>query len=217
MKTPRTYHRIVLALAGALLLTKAQVFAQDSASNVTVTQETYCRAETDRAMANFAKLAGGVNRWFHYRSVTPLDKQTVVRMNKDTLYSGAVVDTSKGATITVPEIADGRYFSVLQVNPSADCDQQGEEFQEGETKNVGANGRKSKRETDEDNYDQSGSDSAGDGTGESRREAEITNKAPAIEAKVPNDPATFNHSNAAKDECALSFACHRIDRWNPEI
>jgi hypothetical protein len=78
-----------------------------------VTQENYCRAETDRTFANTIKLAGGVNKFVHFRRVTPLDQQTVVRMNKDTLYSAAVVDTSKGATITVPEITDGRYFSVL--------------------------------------------------------------------------------------------------------
>ena len=86
-----------------------------------VTQANYCHAESDRTFANISKLAGGVNRWFHYRSVTPLDNQTVVRMNKDTLYSGAVVDTSNGATVTVPDITDGRYFSVLQVDNDHYC------------------------------------------------------------------------------------------------
>lgn len=86
-----------------------------------VTQETYCRAETDRAFANISKLSGGVNRFFHYRRVTPLDNQTVVRMNKDTLYSGGVVDTSRGATITVPQIPVGRYFSVLLVDNDHYC------------------------------------------------------------------------------------------------
>jgi hypothetical protein len=86
-----------------------------------VTQENYCRAETDRTFSNIAKSAGGVNQWLHYRNVTPLDRQTVVRMNKDTLYSGAIVDTSKGATITVPPIDDGRYFSVLQVDNDHYC------------------------------------------------------------------------------------------------
>jgi hypothetical protein len=47
---------------------------------------------------------------------TPLDKQTVVRMNKDTLYAAAIVDTEKGATLTVPEMPDGRYFSVMLVD-----------------------------------------------------------------------------------------------------
>lgn len=59
-----------------------------------------------------AKQAGGVNLLFHFRKPTPLDKQTVIRMNKDTLYSMGVVDTEGGATITVPKIPDGRYASV---------------------------------------------------------------------------------------------------------
>jgi hypothetical protein len=42
-------------------------------------------------------------------------------MNKDTLYSGAVVDTSKGATITMPEIPAGRYASILMVDNDHYC------------------------------------------------------------------------------------------------
>ncbi len=81
-----------------------------------VTQANYPRAETDRTFSNIAALAGSVNRFWFIRDVTPLDKQTVVRMNKDTLYAGAVVDTSRGGTITVPEVSDGRYFSVLMID-----------------------------------------------------------------------------------------------------
>ncbi|MCU0921867.1 MAG: DUF1254 domain-containing protein, partial [Burkholderiaceae bacterium] len=65
---------------------------------------------------NIAQMAGGVNRFYHFRSATPLDKQTVIRMNRDTLYSGAVIDTSKGATLTVPPMPAGRYFSVLLID-----------------------------------------------------------------------------------------------------
>ncbi len=87
----------------------------ESISQVTpikVTPETYIRAESDRQFNDIVKLAGGLNRFFHFRSTTPLDKQNVVRMNRDTLYSLAVVDTSKGATITVPVLPEGRYVSV---------------------------------------------------------------------------------------------------------
>jgi len=61
---------------------------------VKVTPENYIRAETDRNFHNFLGLTGGVNRFFHIRKPTPLDKQTVIRMNLDTLYSFAIVDTS---------------------------------------------------------------------------------------------------------------------------
>ena len=44
-----------------------------------------------------------------------LDDPTVIRSNRDTLYSGAIVDISKGATLTIPE-TNGRYVSVMVVN-----------------------------------------------------------------------------------------------------
>jgi hypothetical protein len=43
----------------------------------------------------------GAHKPLHFRRPTPLDRQNIVRMNRDTLYSMAVVDTSKGATIRV--------------------------------------------------------------------------------------------------------------------
>ncbi|MCP9850709.1 DUF1254 domain-containing protein [Cyanobium sp. Morenito 9A2] len=87
-----------------------------SEAGVKVTPETYIRAETDRQFAEIVKMAGGVNRFYHFRTPTPLDKQNVVRMNRDTLYSMGIVDTSKGATISVPELPKGRYASVYLVD-----------------------------------------------------------------------------------------------------
>jgi hypothetical protein len=99
--------------AGATPTAPAQAQA---AGSVKVTPETYIRAETDRSFHNIEQLAGGVNRLYHFRSPTPLDKQTVVRMNKDTLYSAGVVDTAGGATITLPEVPPGRYMSILLID-----------------------------------------------------------------------------------------------------
>ena len=73
------------------------------------------RAETDRMFAAIQAQAGGVNQLFHNRAPTPVDRQTVIRMNRDTLYSGAIVDISAGATIVVPD-AGRRYLSVMIVN-----------------------------------------------------------------------------------------------------
>ena len=82
-----------------------------------VTPDTYVRAETDFAFAGFQANAGGrVNRFFYITRPTPLDEQTVVRMNRDTLYAGSVVDTEGGATVTIPEFPDNRYFSVLVID-----------------------------------------------------------------------------------------------------
>jgi hypothetical protein len=85
-------------------------------SSIKVTPETFIRAESDRMFFGVAQQAGGVNRFFHYRRLPRLDEQFVVRINKDTLYSIAVVDTAGGATITVPEIPAGRYMSVYLVD-----------------------------------------------------------------------------------------------------
>jgi hypothetical protein len=90
-------------------------------ANTLVTPETYIRAESDRQFGVVAKMAGGVNRFYHFRRPTPLDKQNVVRMNRDTLYSMAVVDTSKGATITVPELPKDRYVSVYLADNDHYC------------------------------------------------------------------------------------------------
>src|SRR5512137_1877549 len=88
---------------------------------VKVTPENYIRAETDRNFQNFLGLTGGVNRFFHVRRPTPLDQQPVIRMNLDTLYSGAVVDTSKGATITLPEVPAGRLISAQIIDNDHYC------------------------------------------------------------------------------------------------
>jgi hypothetical protein len=88
---------------------------------VKVIPETYIRAESDRRFDDVAKMAGGVNRLYHFRSPTPLDKQNIVRMNRDTLYSMGIVDTSKGATISVPELPTNRYASAYLVDNDHYC------------------------------------------------------------------------------------------------
>ncbi len=79
-----------------------------------VTLHTFVRAETDTAIKLIYNQVGfGVLH--HNRVPTPLNEQMVIRMNRDTLYSTAVLDLSKPATITLPE-ADGRYMSLQVVN-----------------------------------------------------------------------------------------------------
>jgi hypothetical protein len=80
-----------------------------------VTVDAFVRAETDRLFETLVAQAGGVNRLCHHRTPTPLDDQPVIRMNRDTLYSFAIVDLAAGAVLTVPDAA-GRYLSVMIVN-----------------------------------------------------------------------------------------------------
>lgn len=87
-----------------------------SITAVKVTPENFIRAETDRMFRDIQNMSGKINTYYHFRQPTPLDKQTVIRMNRDTLYSGAIIDTEGGATITMPEIPDGRYASILIID-----------------------------------------------------------------------------------------------------
>src|SRR6476646_7795085 len=80
-----------------------------------VNADNFAVAETHRMMAGLQRDAGGVNQFSHNRKPAAIDKQTVIRMNRDTLYSFAVVDISAGATLTVPDSGE-RYLSVMIVN-----------------------------------------------------------------------------------------------------
>lgn len=80
-----------------------------------VTLDNFVRAETNRMFAGLERQAGGINRWGHVRQPVALDQQTVIRMNRDTLYSMAVIDITAGAEITIPD-AGTRYLSVMIVN-----------------------------------------------------------------------------------------------------
>lgn len=85
-----------------------------SPDGITVTSASYPTNETSRQLLKNQDLAG-VNNLLHKRQLTPTDQQPVVRMNRDTYYSLAVVDVSKGATITIPELPEGKYVSVQPV------------------------------------------------------------------------------------------------------
>lgn len=80
-----------------------------------VDADNYVRAETDLTLAGLAGLAGGVNRWHHTREPAPRDRQPVVRLNRDTLYSFCVVDVSEGVAVTVPDTG-GRYASAMVID-----------------------------------------------------------------------------------------------------
>ena len=115
IKIPKT---ITNALIGGCLATLSIASASHAGEQtvpVTVNANNYVRAETAAQFDRIVKMADGVNRFFHLRGPAPLDKQTVIRMNRDTIYSAAVVDISKGATLTVPDTGD-RYMSIMVVN-----------------------------------------------------------------------------------------------------
>ena len=85
-----------------------------SPQGATVTSARYPTDETSHQMLKNQDLAG-VNNFLHKRKLTPTDEQPVVRMNRDTYYSFVVVDVSKGATVTMPKVPEGKYISVQPV------------------------------------------------------------------------------------------------------
>ena len=105
----------IFTLSSLLLACNSEKNSEKETShqNIMVTPDNFIRAETDRMFSFFIKNAGGkINEFFYIRKPTPLDAQTVIRMNKDTLYMGGVIDTEGGATITMPEIPKDRYASI---------------------------------------------------------------------------------------------------------
>lgn len=80
-----------------------------------VNSDNFVRAETDRMFGDIQRDAGGANLLKHNRGPAPIEQQTVIRMNRDTLYSFAIVNLRAGATLTLPDSA-GRYMSAMVVN-----------------------------------------------------------------------------------------------------
>jgi hypothetical protein len=80
-----------------------------------VNVDNFVRAETDRMFEDIQRDADGSNRFRHNRTPASIDEQTVIRLNRDTLYSFAIVNVGSGAMLTLPD-PDGRYMSAMIVN-----------------------------------------------------------------------------------------------------
>ena len=80
---------------------QTQPDAQPTQGNpLLVTADNFICAESDRYFKNVVE-DGGFGKVKHSRELTPIDKQLIVRQNRDTLYSAAVFDLdASSATIT---------------------------------------------------------------------------------------------------------------------
>ena len=77
-----------------------------------VTIDNVVRAETDTAIRTQLQLTGGAfGKLSHIRQPVSVKEQKVIRTNRDTLYSGLILDLSEPVKITLPEIG-GRYMSM---------------------------------------------------------------------------------------------------------
>jgi hypothetical protein len=80
---------------------------------VPVTVENFARAESDMYFGGVIK-KGSLGAFHHDREPADINHQTVIRLNRDTLYSSAVFDLDAGpVTITLPDA--GKRFRSMQV------------------------------------------------------------------------------------------------------
>src|SRR4030095_15725969 len=93
-------------IAAAILLVAGWLttaFADD-AKPVRVTVDNFRRAETDTYFARFVK-EGGFAKFNTEREPARIDNQTVIRLNRDTLYSFGVFDLDAAPiTVTLPDV-----------------------------------------------------------------------------------------------------------------
>src|SRR5260221_12027728 len=97
----KTSMRILAAMS--LVMMSSVASAQTTVPTEFVTIENYSRAQTD---VNFARVVknGGFGKFRHGRELAPPVQHGIVRPNRDTLYSFAIVDLDAGpVTITLPE------------------------------------------------------------------------------------------------------------------
>ena len=106
---------IVCALLGSVAWAGLASAQSPPANTVPVTADNFIRAESDLYFGNLLK-EGSLGKVTHRREPAPIDNQTVIRLNRDTLYSSAVFDLDAGpVTITMPN-AGKRFMSLMIVN-----------------------------------------------------------------------------------------------------
>jgi hypothetical protein len=113
MRTFVPWLLVAMLAAGVSTRTKgaSPLPAAPESGALPVNADNFARAESDLAFAGVVR-NGALGKFDHTREVTPLDKQVVVRQNRDTLYSSAVFDLDAGpVTITLPEVGD-RFMSM---------------------------------------------------------------------------------------------------------
>ena len=115
MKTKLRIYSLGVALF-AILEARAQSPSLPASNSIPVTVDNFIRAESDLYFSAVALKEDGFGRFEHHRELSPIDAQTIIRMNRDTLYSAAVLDLDAGlVTITLPD-AKGRFMSMQTIS-----------------------------------------------------------------------------------------------------
>jgi len=85
-----------------------------AAASEKVTVDNFVRAESDLTFGRYVE-KGAFGKILNMREPTPINKQDVIRMNRDTIYSMGVFDLNEPVTIVKPETA-GRFQSMQVIN-----------------------------------------------------------------------------------------------------
>lgn len=104
---------VTCALALSIL---ALAEAQAQTPVIIVTPDNFTRAESDLYFATSVKQAGGAGKLSHHREPMDIAHQSVIRANRDTLYSSGVFDLDAGpVTLTLPD-SGPRFMSLQEVS-----------------------------------------------------------------------------------------------------
>ena len=110
----KTMFAICTAAAALAAMPPQAIAQQQTGATVPVTVESFIRAESDLYFSAVALKEGGFGKFEHKREVSPVDNQNVIRQNRDTLHSAAVLDLDAGpVTITLPD--RGTRFMSMQL------------------------------------------------------------------------------------------------------
>ena len=100
----------------AVVLALATAGAAQAQTAISVTVDNFIRADSDLYFAGILKDSGAAGKFLHRREPARIDNQTVIRVNRDTLYSSAVFDLDTSpVTITLPD-AGSRFMSMQVIN-----------------------------------------------------------------------------------------------------
>ena len=101
-------------IACSLANAETAIDGKDYSQTIPVTEENFTDVEAE---VNFLKWKNkdAMNKLFHLTVVTPAGEMPTVRMNRDTLYSAALIDASKGSfNVHMPD--EGIFESVLVID-----------------------------------------------------------------------------------------------------
>jgi len=87
----------------------------ENGGDLAVTKDNFIAAESDKYFFE-QQVKSGINHFTHDRILLTMDTQTVVRQNRDTLYSKSIWDTKGGVTFELPVLESYQTLQVIDEN-----------------------------------------------------------------------------------------------------